>query len=279
MAKGDFFPLFWRAWEASFTPKLIQKSFESTGIWPPDRSVVLDRFVDRATKDAPAAPQALREASRSQLNRLLRSAVADPAAKQSKALSVTLHSLAAQNKLLQDENKGLREAIITKRRHKKRGKKLPLATSEDYHGGAVFWSPRKLGDTRERLAQQEQEKEAEQLAKATKKQLQDAQKLITLQQKKQRWVAREAAKQARERERAAKVAAREAKNAAQNTRKAIQTSQSDKRKASKAPTNKPKAKRARRAAAAVVAAPAAVIEAPPKLNSRGRSIRLPRKYN
>jgi hypothetical protein len=42
--KGDFFPLFYRAWEVSFRKELITKSFEATSIWPMDPEVVLKRF-------------------------------------------------------------------------------------------------------------------------------------------------------------------------------------------------------------------------------------------
>ncbi len=34
--KGDFFPLFWAAWMDSFTESRILKSFEATGISPPN---------------------------------------------------------------------------------------------------------------------------------------------------------------------------------------------------------------------------------------------------
>jgi hypothetical protein len=34
--KGDFFPLFWKAWTSSFKEETILKSFEATGISPFD---------------------------------------------------------------------------------------------------------------------------------------------------------------------------------------------------------------------------------------------------
>jgi hypothetical protein len=42
--KGDFFPLFWRAWVTSFKKSTIQEAFSATGIWPPNRDVILRRF-------------------------------------------------------------------------------------------------------------------------------------------------------------------------------------------------------------------------------------------
>jgi hypothetical protein len=43
--KGDFFPLFWRAWQASFKQSTILTAFEATGIWPIDPNIILKRFV------------------------------------------------------------------------------------------------------------------------------------------------------------------------------------------------------------------------------------------
>ncbi|KAF1964231.1 hypothetical protein BU23DRAFT_493327, partial [Bimuria novae-zelandiae CBS 107.79] len=42
--KANFFPLFWSAYISSFTKKNILSSFEATGIWPIDQSVVTKKF-------------------------------------------------------------------------------------------------------------------------------------------------------------------------------------------------------------------------------------------
>jgi hypothetical protein len=82
----------------------------------------------------------------------------------------------------------------------------------------------------------------------------------------------------KEKERAEKAAERAVRVEAQNTIKSLQTSQLGKRKASRA--SERKAKRTRRlgdslgVAGSSQAAPAA----PPKVNSRGRTINLPGKY-
>ncbi|KAF2822599.1 hypothetical protein CC86DRAFT_266269, partial [Ophiobolus disseminans] len=48
--KGDFFPLFWAAWQSSFTPGLTLKAFESTGIWPMDGETIPKRFTDNTSE-------------------------------------------------------------------------------------------------------------------------------------------------------------------------------------------------------------------------------------
>jgi hypothetical protein len=59
-------------------------------------------------------------------------------------LSQTLHQLQVQNKLLRHENEGLRKAATLKQKHKQPSKALDLRRKESYHGGAIFWSPRKM---------------------------------------------------------------------------------------------------------------------------------------
>ncbi|KAF2832659.1 hypothetical protein CC86DRAFT_390650 [Ophiobolus disseminans] len=54
---------------------------------------------------------------------------------------------------------------ILKRLRRNRGKVLPLEAPEEYHGGAVFWSPRKVREARDRLQQQEAEEEQQRLQK------------------------------------------------------------------------------------------------------------------
>jgi hypothetical protein len=44
ITKSDFFPLFWKAWEASFRESTILSSFRATGISPPDPDPILNRF-------------------------------------------------------------------------------------------------------------------------------------------------------------------------------------------------------------------------------------------
>jgi hypothetical protein len=282
VTKGDFFPLFWSAWQSAFTTETILKSFEATGIWPMEPEVILKRFERESSREqgeGEAGPSALKASDWRHMERLVRSAVRDTTAEDSKLLSQTLHSLAAQNELLHHENKGLREALTVKRRHKKRGKPLDLQQREEYHGGAVFWSPRKLREARAREAVVQHQEHEEQLAKANRKELQAAAKLLREQEAEERRVARERAKVVRDRMKAEQAAARAARIEAQNTKRASKTAQTGKRKASRAPSAKREPKRRAGGAVAVRASPEAASAAAPKLNSRGRAIRLPRKYN
>jgi hypothetical protein len=73
--------------------------------------------------------------------------------------------MSVQKTLLEQETLGLKEALINERLRRKRGKALPLETSEEHHGGAVFWSLSKVKEARERLQHQEAEEEQQRLQK------------------------------------------------------------------------------------------------------------------
>jgi hypothetical protein len=212
------------------------------------------------------------------MERLVRAAVSDRTAEESKKLSETLHSLAVQNELLHNENDGLREALDNKKKRKDHGKRLDLQRKDSYHGGATFWSPHKIHQARACELEKQQQEEAEIAARANRKELQAAAKLLKEQQKEERCVEREKLKEERKRERAGKLAAHNARIAAQNTKKLSTTAQSGKRKASRAPPSNNKRPRRSSGAAAVPTSPEAAPAAPPKVNSCGRTIRTPVRY-
>jgi hypothetical protein len=60
------------------------------------------------------------------------------------------YTLAVQNELLQEENSGLQDVLNDKKKRKDRGKRLDLQREDFYHGGATFWSPRKIRQARAR---------------------------------------------------------------------------------------------------------------------------------
>ncbi|KAF1973979.1 hypothetical protein BU23DRAFT_579960 [Bimuria novae-zelandiae CBS 107.79] len=63
ITKGDFFPLFWNAWKASFKESTILSSFRATGISPPDPDPILNRKMDRLIRSA-QEKRAAREAAK-----------------------------------------------------------------------------------------------------------------------------------------------------------------------------------------------------------------------
>ncbi|KAF7578665.1 TolA, Membrane protein involved in colicin uptake [Pyrenophora tritici-repentis] len=275
--KGDFFPLFWRAWQASFKQSTILKAFEATGIWPIDPNVILRRFASTPEAER-SSSSGLSDHDWRKLDRLVRAAVNDSHQYEARKLRSSVHHPSVQYKLLQHENEGLKEALQHKKKHKKKGKALDLQQRQEYHGGSVFWSPRKIREARAREVVRERDKIEEKLQKAqAKKQREEVQlqRQVKLEEKR---VERQRLKEIRELERAEKAAERARKVEAQHQKKATQQAQQRKRKASRAPSSKNKRqKRAMedRARDRVASPPS---PPPPKTTSRGRNVNLPQKF-
>ncbi|KAF2007004.1 hypothetical protein P154DRAFT_541823 [Amniculicola lignicola CBS 123094] len=237
--KGDFFPLFWRAWLTSFKEESIFKSFKATGIWLLEREVILKRFHSETYKERDSS-SGLSEADWRKMRALVQSAVKEGADKQANKITY-----------------GLREALTTKSRHKNKGKALDLQQREEYHGGAVFWSPRKLREACVRQEVREQEDRELRLQKAEVKELKAAATLYKQKIAEEKRVQRERVK---------------------NTARAIQLSQKGKRKALRPPAQKPCKKQAIERGGSTVGGGEAASEPLLKTTRRGRSVNLPSKY-
>jgi hypothetical protein len=153
--KGDFFPLFWSAWESSLTTKLVRKAFKATGICPMNADVVVQHFSNKVDNKSKPQPSALLPANWRQMDRLIHSAVKDTAAEDSQKLSQTLHQLQVQNEVLQHEKNRLRDTLTAKKQRKTAGKPLNLQHKESYHSGATFWLPSKFKRAREHEAEKQ----------------------------------------------------------------------------------------------------------------------------
>jgi hypothetical protein len=174
--KRDFFPIFWAAWNTTFKRATILKSFEATGVMPMNAEIVLQRFNNHSAQqdgDAEIGEHGNGD-TWDQLRNLFESAVTNRAGVEAKRLKGSLHSLQVQNKLLHRENEGLRDALYTKKKHKRQSKTLDLQQRKEYHSGAIFWSPKKIREARAREAVKQQEEEAEKLRKADNKQLKES---------------------------------------------------------------------------------------------------------
>ncbi|KNG46898.1 hypothetical protein TW65_06403 [Stemphylium lycopersici] len=245
--KGDFFPLFWSAWISSFTESLILKAFEAAGIWPMDANVILRRFA-RTPKAERSSSSGLSDHDWRKMDRLIRAAVTDSHQNEARKLRSSVHHLSVQNELLKHKVDGLKEAHQHKKKHKRKVKALDLQQRQEYHGGAVHWSPRKLREARAREAVRERVETEEKLQKALAKKQREEAQLQRQVELEQRRVERQRLKEARE------------------------------RKASRvlSPSNK----RQKRAGAAHdgVQAGDELSATPAKVTSRGRNVNLPQKY-
>jgi hypothetical protein len=211
MSKRDFLPLFLSAWETSFKEETILRAFETTGISPLNPEVILERFTYRQFLSDSSSDSESSELSASNWRKtesLLREVVRDRRDPRAQKLSRAFHSISVQKTLLEHKARGLREAILNERLRRKRGKALPLKAAEDYHGGAVFWSPRKVKEARDRLRQQELEEQEQQQQQAERAHVREEQRHFKRQIFEARRAARAEARILREQERAERAADR-----------------------------------------------------------------------
>jgi hypothetical protein len=274
LKKGDFFLLFWDFWITSFKKETILKSFEATEVWPKEREKILQKFrqENQEARELEANSCNINTSSWRKIRGLIQSVVQGGAEKEAKQLTHSLHNLEVQNELLHHENQGLRQALTTKTKHKKKGKALSLQQEGEYHGGAVLWSPKKVKKARECQNVIDQEKEEEQLQKAQARAAKAAEKLHKLQIAEEKRVTKEAAKMERGRVKAQKAYQQtectKLKQAQNQPRK--QARQGTKRALSKA--SKPAPNKQRKVAVAEVQVEEAAPAALPKHSSRGRKI-------
>ena len=285
VAKRDFFSLFWRAWQSSFRQLLILKAFEATGISPLNPEAILRRFT------RPSLPeQESRESSTSvlsasdwrKIDRLIRVVAADMGTAKAKKLSRTIHSVAVGKQLLQHENEGLRAALGNEKRHRKRGKPLPLEQPDEYHGGAIFWSPKKVQEARDRLQQREAEEEQLQLQKTEAAKARRASQQLKARLLQERRAARAEARASRAKEKADQAAGRAQKQQAcraqQHYKNRIKLAKKGSKRASRLPKKAIKKKQA--VAQAIDAAKASGAALPPlqPQSRRGRIIKTPSRF-
>jgi hypothetical protein len=151
--------------------------------------------------------------------------VTDKAKGEGKRLAGTLHSLQVQNKLLHHKNNGLCAALTTKQKHKKKSKVLDLQQCEEYHGGAVLWSPRKIREARVGKTVKQREEEQEKLQKTHQRELKAAATLYKKQIAEEAKALQQIAKERSNEERKARAAELAAARALKKQQRDAATSQ------------------------------------------------------
>lgn len=278
--KADFFPLFWSAYISSFTEKNILSSFEATGIWPMDRSVVTKKFQPstppQESRDTASSYLSLSDWQR--MERLLKDTVKEGTDEAVKKLEASFHRASTQTKLLQHQNEGLLASLDTKNKRKKNGRSLPLKGKHKVHGEATFYSPRSLQKGRAEQVAKDEVEAAEQLKKAEMKKLRAANALYNKKIAQEKREKREKDKVAKEKEKAAEAQRKADEKAERDRQKALQTSQAGKRKASRLLPKQQKRQKQVGGRAASSVAPSAAPLPPSHVTRLGRNTKLPAKF-
>ena len=267
MTKRMFWPLFWKAWMGSFTPKNIASAFKTTGIWPLEPDVILTKM-KKVTPPPPESIELTKTPLTSRaLRRLHRKIKQEPNNNNLDKLLRASERLAAQQSILAHEVTGLRTAIQQEKRKRNRGKRLNLIRDEA--GGPVLFSPAQVQRARAVIEQKEQD-EVDRKAGIE---------------------ARRAAAAMTRKEKAAKKAERAAEMAQRRLAKAAEKAQAAKDReawreakrqsiASQALLKSPKKASTKQKRAATIIGEVVVTEEEEvtKTGLQGRSIRLPRRY-
>ncbi|KAF1364062.1 hypothetical protein EJ07DRAFT_101817, partial [Lizonia empirigonia] len=168
-----------------------------------------------------------------------RNITTDRRSKDTQKVLRSLHHITIQNQLVDEEIQGFKSSLKRKKKQSKKSYTLPLQQRQEYHGGAVMWSPSKRREAEHRYDVVQRLDIEEQLKKTSKKELAAAKKLVEEQEKEDRRVAREAAAEVRRQEKedyakgvAERKAQRERLKLERDAAKALQLSQKGKRKAS-----------------------------------------------
>jgi hypothetical protein len=252
-----------------------------------DREVILKKYRPRTPEEAEDEPRSspLEEADWRKIRRVMEQVVRDGQEQKAQKITASLHHLQIQNELLLHENEGLKHALTTKKKHKKESKVLDLQQREEYHGGAVFWSPSKIREARYRERVRAREEEQEKLRKSNEKDLNAAAALYKKQQLEKKRVEREALQKERAKEKEREAAERaelqrkkQQEKEAATAQKALQLSQKGMRAASQSIRPKGKRRRGAQPAEGDAGDTDPAPSPPPKVNSGGRKINLPKRF-
>jgi hypothetical protein len=287
ITKRDFYSNFWPAWSSTMTHDLILKSFQATGVWPMDADPVLQRFNNQPQQqdNEPRIGEQGDGDTWPQLRKSFNAAVANKAKFEAKRLSQGLHSLQVNNELLRLQNAELRAELNLMRSQPSKSTTLTTQEGDNWHGGAVFYSPRKLASLRARKAAELDEAAELQLQKSRDRERKAAEAAEKKRSQEAAKVARQQAKIAKDaeqlRQREEKATARELKKQQQQAataQKSHDTANKRKREASHKPAKKPtKRRRVVAPSSRVVASPPRA-PSPPRFGLRERQLKTPARY-
>lgn len=276
--KADFFSLYKAAYISSFTEKNIRKSFKATGIWPMDRSQVINRVKRTRVQqeDAIEASSQVSVPDWRHVDRTLKEVVKESSNETVKTLTAAIHRASTETILLRLENEGLKASLAAKNKRKSHGKILEIEGADETTGGFVFWSPSKVKDARAKRVEQDAKEHEEKLEKAKMKDLRKANKLYKEKIAKEKADKRVERKERKERKKAGGDEKARKKREEKERQNAIKSSKKGKATAVKASQKKPQRARGGGAARKVALEPAPL--PPARTTKSGRTPTLPAKY-
>lgn len=216
MSKRSFWPMFQRAWIASFTSTNIQSAFQKTGVFPFDPSLILNalRPSDEVTEPivptiAPKTPMSCRAVRKAH-----QQFKADPSVANLDLILRANEKLATQHSIDKHINEGLVYALKEEKKRRTRGIRLNLIGEED--NGPQLFTPNRIHAAKIYQKQKAEAVEQEKVDKAKKKAQQAVARQDRDREKQERVLQRQVTKQLAAEKRAATQAKKTASQTVKN---------------------------------------------------------------
>ena len=278
ITKRDFFRLFWHAWNTAFTPENILSGFKATGLHPFNPQIIITKFT-KTNDDRPSSASSTHSVIAAEdwkrIEKLLQHVVSDIYDKKAQQLSNTMHALSVENMLLKQQNDGLKQSLINEKKRRKRGKPLLLDIPAENDGGAIFYSPTKVQHARDQQAQKDANMMAERHQKELDKVRKEAKKVERAQKVEERKAMRANMREEKLRKQAEKRQQKDEAIQAKQASSQLQTELAVRVKKVPKPNEASKQSDHRGGIDSVVVEDG---DPPVPLNTRGRQIRLPKRY-
>jgi hypothetical protein len=158
---------------------------------PPNAEVILKRYRKETSSSDESSTSVLSGDNWLKLQSIVRRTVKDQGSKDVKKLRRSLHHISAQNSILRGEIRGLKEALLVKKRHQKKSYTLQRPSTPEYHGGFTLWSPKRVQRAKDDEVIRQQQKQQDQLQKAERSYLKEQARLYKLQEAQEKRVERE----------------------------------------------------------------------------------------
>ena len=189
ITKRSFWSMFKVAWFKAVSKANIFSAFAAGGIHPLNPTIVLDQL-HMKTPTPPSSDGEARKKTPGSVRGIRRQIKAVHKAQGELTNEIELLARAAEklvinNDILEHENRGLRKALQTEKKRRKRGKKISLF-SKNEPGQAMFFSPAKIAAVRAHQDELEAQKEQERLDKELQRQAKAAERELKAQEARQR---------------------------------------------------------------------------------------------
>ncbi|EED12682.1 pogo transposable element, putative [Talaromyces stipitatus ATCC 10500] len=239
LTKRDFFRLFWASWNEVFISKNINSAFRTTGLYPFDPEIVINKFNKKITSrpfSSESGASIIPPEDWRRLEKLVKTVVNNIYDEKAVQLRETVSHLSTQLILLQNENQGLKRALINAKKPKNKKQPLLLGLPSEQDGGALFMSPTKVQQARDIISQKNDEAAQKQAHKDDKKLQQQLKKQAKEAEKVKRAQIRQEKREQREQEAAEKQRLKDEQELAKLADLQLQNDVISTPKASKKPT-------------------------------------------